>query len=927
MNNFCRNLSILLAFAIILGTSSLTVFGENSSAAKQDAAESVVSSAAASLMASMPDNNVQYSEDYKFDYSLGLFELLDDDFWKTEQVTKADFAVIVAKMLKTNTDGYPKYNRTPYSDIDNTNYAYPAICYLTEVGILSGDGNSEFRPNDSILVNEASKMIMCALGYGTACEETKGGFPDGYTTFALQQGIYNGIDVNYTSTLSAMQMSRMVRNAMEAYLMENIVYNTDGSLSLSISETKTLLSEIYKIYTATGYVTGTYFSQLGDTSVDLENEVVISDVYVTKGSNSEHFENMIYQTADGIDMESILGYEVNIYFMEDVSGYRRNYISYCEPRKSVNEKHIIPADNIIEFTNEKIVYTDKNDKERTFNFKDGYTLASKNGAPVNSVNPPKEGSVSIVTHNINSNVKAVIVEDVKDALVDRYSENMETIVFQSSTKLDNSDKKIELKSDSHIKFTLNGNIIKPEELLKNDAVTFTKSEDGKYIRGCVSRDVLSDTVSKYVTEKSASGTERNIVTIGDKDYPVSMYFDKIISAGFTSDFQITYDGRIIGTNSSVSNGGNYGYLIKFGDFGNAFDSSFRVKILEKSGKVSEYTSAAKINTNVDGETKQRTASEIVKNYSEYFADAQLVVYETNSAGEIRTLYKAEDFTNSLSDPDDLDFGKYFTGSTRYINNLMSNCAITDATIIFRVPLIDRDRNEDYQVKTKDDLSEGVYDADIYDIRKGIANVVVIKDKQPNSLSNTADTLIVDKLSQAWDEEKQQSVLEVSGWSKGEMISLKVDEDCSQADSYTEEYYENKSVKDLVRGDVIQYNKGSNGYVYTYRMLFNFDKRYYNKDYFEVNQDGEENAVTSNDALDTLFGHVQRAYDFFMVETTKPDEKQWYRSYPTTNINLYVYDVKKDEITIGESYDVEAGDDVFIRTKYDNEQIDMLIFKQ
>lgn len=72
MNNFCRNLSILLAFAIILGTSSLTVFGENSSAAKQDAAESVVSSAAASLMASMPDNNVQYSEDYKFDYSLEI---------------------------------------------------------------------------------------------------------------------------------------------------------------------------------------------------------------------------------------------------------------------------------------------------------------------------------------------------------------------------------------------------------------------------------------------------------------------------------------------------------------------------------------------------------------------------------------------------------------------------------------------------------------------------------------------------------------------------------------------------------------------------------------------------------------------------------------------------------------------------------------
>ena len=199
-------------------------------------------------------------------------------------------------------------------------------------------------------------------------------------------------------------------------------------------------------------------------------------------------------------------------------------------------------------------------------------------------------------------------------------------------------------------------------MLKNDAVTFTKSEDGKYIRGCVSRDVLSDTVSKYVTEKSASGTERNIVTIGDKDYPVSMYFDKIISAGFTSDFQITYDGRIIGTNSSVSNGGNYGYLIKFGDFGNAFDSSFRVKILERAVKFRSTHQLLEELIQMLMVRQSKNTSEIVRT-TQYFADAQLVVYETNSASEIRTLYKAEDFTNSLSDPDDLDFGKYFTGST------------------------------------------------------------------------------------------------------------------------------------------------------------------------------------------------------------------------------------------------------------------------
>ena len=42
-------------------------------------------------------------------------------------------------------------------------------------------------------------------------------------------------------------------------------------------------------------------------------------------------------------MESLLGYEVNYYYMEDVSGYRRDYIAYCEPRKDKNKEYDIMA--------------------------------------------------------------------------------------------------------------------------------------------------------------------------------------------------------------------------------------------------------------------------------------------------------------------------------------------------------------------------------------------------------------------------------------------------------------------------------------------------------------------------------------------------------------------------------------------------------
>lgn len=171
--------------------------------------------------------------------------------------------------------------------------------------------------------------------------------------------------------------------------------------------------------------------------------------------------------------------------------------------------------------------------------------------------------------------------------------------------------------------------------------------------------------------------------------------------------------------------------------------------------------------------------------------------------------------------------KYFSGEGRYSRSLIGNCAIEDSTIIFDVPFVDRDRDEDYTVLTKQDLADGSYTADIYDLNRGVANVMVIQDKEPTTLDQTADTLVVDKFATAWDEEKQEKVLEVNGWSKGEYISLKVDDDVSQVDPITPTETmanDKKDIKDLVRGDVIQYNLGSNGYLYTYRVLFNYTYR-------------------------------------------------------------------------------------------------------
>lgn len=907
MSNIKRVISMLLAAAMILSMSTFVAFAEDSTT-NEEAADAVLSSAAGTELASMPNDDVQYADAYKFDYSMGLFEMLEDGYWQNEKVTRAEFATVVAKMLKANTAGYPRYGSSPYVDIDASNFAYSSVCYLTEIGILSGDGNSEFRPNDPILVNEASKMIMCALGYQDACEITNGGFPNGYTTFALRQGIYNGLSLSYTDSMSAMQMAKMVRNAMEAYLMETVVYRADGTADVRVSDSKTLLTETYKIKNETGYVEGTYFSYLTGSEVDLENEVII--------------DGTCYQFADGYDMEALLGYEVNYYYMEDVSGYRRDYIAYCEPRKDKNKEYDIMAKDIVSLTADKIVYNDANDKEKTLTF-DASTLISYNGKPYYELSDVslaiKEGHIKVVTHESSTKASAVMIQEQFDGLFDRYNKSTYQVIFQDSMTVNLP----ELKFDTsyHTGLTLDGKAISPEDLVKDDAITYCVSKDGQYIRGYVSRNVVSGTISTTRTEEYTAG-DYQVVTLAGNEYIVSAYCTKEITSGFTSDFQITYDGRLLGTNSTTSSGGNYGYLIKFASDDDAFSSTFRIKILDRQGKVSEYTSATKVNSNINSEEKQWSASDIINSHA--FEDRQVVVFEVNSEGKLKSLYQAFDYTKYLDDPDTLDFGKYYDETGRYSNGLIGSSAIGDSTLIFKIPFVDRDRDEDYQVIKKSDLSNGSYNAQIYDIRKGVANVLVIQDKEPNKVSDTANTLVIDKFSTAWDEENQQKVLELDGWSNGEYVSLKIDDDVSQAESLT--LQEEKDIKSLVRGDVIQYELGSNDYIYTYRVLFNYSLRAGTGKYFEVNQDRQSNYKISNDDLYTLFGQSIRVYDYFMVETTSLSDKKYYRAYPTREINLYIYDTEKNEIIIGEPFDIEPGNQVFIRTKNIDQTVDMLVIQ-
>ncbi len=981
MSKFRKVISMLLAVAMVLSMASMVAFADetdtdaapagagvsesideatasqapdvDTSTSEQEAANAVIGSASTTEIANLPNDEVAYAADYKFDYGLGLFELLPDGYWQTQQVTRADFATVVAKMLKANTAGYPRYGQKPYSDVDESVDSYPAICYLTEIGILQGDGDTMFRPNDPILVNEASKMVMCALGYQPACEATAGGFPEGYTTFALREGIYNGLSLSYTNSMTAMEMSRLVRNAMEAYILETISYDSEGGEVKVIQSTKTLLTETYKMTSARGIVEGTYYSYLNNAQVELENEVVISNVIAdVDGVKNVNLGSVTYQFADNMDLESYVGYAVNFYYLEDVSGYRRDYIAYFEPRDSYNLVYDIDGKDITNLTKTEMTYDDGNGRIKRFDLSSA--AISYNGVPTTTkLNEPlviEQGHVKVICHNSSLVPDAVIIEEQNDGLYERYNSSTYQVIFQNNMT---ANMPALIFDDSyHTRLTLDGKNIEPTDLQKNDVITYSVSEDGMYITAYVSRNVIEDaTVESIYKEQYANGKTYDVLVVNGQSYFKSIDLNKTISAGFASDFQLTYDGRIAGTNAAGSGKGNYGYLIDFSAGGDTFDTCFYAKILDMNGSINEYRSAGKVMSNVvnPGSPGRVGLNEVIGSqkaldiFAQTFATPQLITYELNGSGQIKTIYKAPDYTQAA--PGEDTFGLYFSGTSPYANHLLQNCAVTEDTVIFNAPYVYSDRDEDYSVLTLEDLTEDSYSVDVYDIFNGIANAIVIKDVDPSNLSNTAGVMLVDEVVKAWDAENQLEVTEILGWVKGEKISIEVKDPVTPRTSISAmgvdktdtiaqiepefETRDGQKVKvGIGRGDVIQYNTTAKGYLNSFRLLFNCYNRINSENYGEWNEDGDtdSNRITSGEDIRAIYAKVINAYDYFMVATSRFDDMTWYRTYPTNGTEIYIYDQVKDEIRIGEPFDIQVDDKVFVKVNNGDENYVIVVYQ-
>ena len=95
----------------------------------------------------------------------------DGAFHPQDQVTRAEMAKLIALTLSGGKE--VSGGKAGFPDVAGT-WSEPYVAYCVEQGVIDGRTDGNFHPDDPVTGYEASKMLLCALGYDAQAEGLTG---------------------------------------------------------------------------------------------------------------------------------------------------------------------------------------------------------------------------------------------------------------------------------------------------------------------------------------------------------------------------------------------------------------------------------------------------------------------------------------------------------------------------------------------------------------------------------------------------------------------------------------------------------------------------------------------------------------------------------------------------------------------------------
>ena len=147
------------------------------------------------------------------------------NFNPDQNVTRNEMAVVMANLMEYNVASYK--DTSPFTDVPSWAEPYVAACYTN--GITSGYSDTVYGGSDNVTTAQAALMLMKALGYFQYSSD----FGSDWQLATTRQGnaidLFVGVDSGVTQPMTRNDVAQLVLNTLKSGTVEA---STDGSWSI-----------------------------------------------------------------------------------------------------------------------------------------------------------------------------------------------------------------------------------------------------------------------------------------------------------------------------------------------------------------------------------------------------------------------------------------------------------------------------------------------------------------------------------------------------------------------------------------------------------------------------------------------------------------------------------------------------------------------
>lgn len=270
------------------------------------------------------------------------------DFNDYETLTREQFAKITVSVA--DPDYIPTGSSSPFSDVSESRWSSGYIDRANKMGFFHGYPDGTFRPEEEIVPEEVSKVMLKLLGYEN--DNITGNWATTQINFANDKGLLDGVDYSIGKPITRIEASKIIRNSLltqikdsEAYLIETMgyAYYSDAIILSDKSTGAEYVLTSNGTFKKNGAVEASDIGKKGDLIVNKKGEIVCFL------QSNKLFNSYTVKTASG-DSISVFGAQGAIADIPDealffVNGIKESFAEAKQTLKVGDSLTVAYADN------------------------------------------------------------------------------------------------------------------------------------------------------------------------------------------------------------------------------------------------------------------------------------------------------------------------------------------------------------------------------------------------------------------------------------------------------------------------------------------------------------------------------------------------------------------------------------------------------